>query len=316
MSHLRSNSGRPGLTLVEVLVVILIIAVLAILLLPAIQAAREAARRSQCTNNLHQLGIALNAYEASFGTFPGGSNGRGYSLLCMILPQIEQGSVYSALNFSVGPVRQAAFNITVQTTAIAGFVCPSDRNLQAGGLIGTSYAGNRGVDTRIGPCNGAFYKSAEAPFGPNDFTDGLTTTALMAEWVSGPRVLAARDPLGSIFGVGGSLNGPAHFNAFVASCASIDPETASVDNNTKGSPWVLGGYANTLYNHNILVNGHSCQSDGFVQEGAYAAGSGHPGGANVLFGDSHVAFISGTASLENWRAIATRNGNEVVSASE
>ena len=134
---MRPTHSRGGFTLIELLVVIAIIAVLIALLLPAVQSAREAARRIQCTNNLKQLGLALHNYHDAVQVFPPGyvaarrffdaetDTGPGWSWASMILPQLDQGPLFSAINFSL-PV-QAPANATAARTNVAGFLCPSDQ---------------------------------------------------------------------------------------------------------------------------------------------------------------------------------------------
>src|ERR1700737_3957102 len=92
---------RRGFTLIELLVVIAIIAVLIALLLPAVQAAREAARRSQCVNNLKQIGLGLHNYLESRGAFPQGYGPSGWGPLAMMLPNLEQQTLFNAINFSI-----------------------------------------------------------------------------------------------------------------------------------------------------------------------------------------------------------------------
>src|SRR2546422_9925618 len=138
---MRRNRWR-GFTLIELLVVIAIIAILIALLLPAVQMAREAARRTQCKNNLKQHALAAANYESKFGCYPPGSfipeDGSGYPCtgdgngvmtdwaghLIFILPDLEQSQIYNAINF--GKCREGLANRTAFTQIIATFLCPSD----------------------------------------------------------------------------------------------------------------------------------------------------------------------------------------------
>jgi prepilin-type N-terminal cleavage/methylation domain-containing protein/prepilin-type processing-associated H-X9-DG protein len=137
-----SKPSRRGFTLIELLVVIAIIAVLIALLLPAVQAAREAARRAQCVNNLKQLGLAINNYESSGGSYPTGTityqespldcsqARRGYSFFCLCLPFMEQQSIYNSVNFALPaggiPAPQTGANFTGLVAQINSLICPSD----------------------------------------------------------------------------------------------------------------------------------------------------------------------------------------------
>ena len=133
----RSRPRSWGFTLIELLVVIAIIGVLIALLLPAVQQAREAARRSQCVNNLKQIGLALHNYVDANGAYPGNESGwtsgigHANTWMAMILPYVDQASLYDRLNFgflgSGNSGTQAIFaNKTAYNTMIAGFACPSD----------------------------------------------------------------------------------------------------------------------------------------------------------------------------------------------
>ena len=142
---------RRGFTLIELLVVIAIIAVLIALLLPAVQAAREVARRAQCSNNLKQIGLAMHNYHSSNDKFPqgmsqsafalnyaGGYSGWGeWSAQAEMLPYLEQAPVYSAINFCFGMIHGygGACNLTASTRVIDTFCCPSDNNVAFGGAL-------------------------------------------------------------------------------------------------------------------------------------------------------------------------------------
>src|SRR3954468_10767478 len=149
MLHSIRTSKSRGFTLIELLVVIAIIAILIGLLLPAVQAAREAARRAQCVNNLKQIGIALHNYHDAALSFPPGRmqpylgflNGKGgicwrggLSVHVLILPFLEQTNLSNAFNFSTSRIRTAPStptceaNVTVGVTQLAVWLCPSDNN--------------------------------------------------------------------------------------------------------------------------------------------------------------------------------------------
>jgi len=163
------SSRSRGFTLIELLVVIAIIAVLIALLLPAVQSAREAARRSQCVNNLKQIGLGLHNYHQAVGSFPPGqlqaTNQKSYpgyagwtewSAHSMILPYMEQTPLYNSINFSFcgGYDDGTDINGTAWTTVVAGFLCPSDGKAAKGAVPrGTgspntnSYRGSIGTTT-------------------------------------------------------------------------------------------------------------------------------------------------------------------------
>ncbi len=160
---------RSGFTLIELLVVIAIIAVLVALLLPAVQQAREAARRSQCKNNLKQIGLAIHNYEGAFNVFPFGK-GAGYAFLgapayprwsaqAMILPYLEQAPLYNTLNFNNPPdtpgmagavptfmpayQSPGGINTIGSQTLIPAFLCPSDVSVSSTWAGANNYCGNQ-----------------------------------------------------------------------------------------------------------------------------------------------------------------------------
>ena len=213
---------RSGFTLIELLVVIAIIAVLIALLLPAVQQAREAARRSQCKNNLKQIGLGLHNYEATFSQFPPGrmtpSRGQGVGMPCWyghlsplyhILPFIDQANLYNQLDHSETRVRASGpaclKNAFVKTLALPVFMCPSDPR-HTPGINTNSYRANFGshvyggrrfnsdvaVDPVYTPRAAAAIDGAlGGSFGDNggikmgQFTDGTSNTAMYAERMIG-----------------------------------------------------------------------------------------------------------------------------------
>jgi prepilin-type N-terminal cleavage/methylation domain-containing protein len=304
--------SRGGFSLIEVLVVFAIIGLLLALLLPAVQAARESARRAQCSNNLKQFGLAMHAYAALTGAFPPGGVGNGYSLHVMLLPTLEQTALYNSINFQrdASETVVGSPNNTAVGTVISTFLCPSDR-ASVGAHAWTSYAGNAGIQYPGNVRDGVFPFTSPAAL--QAITDGLSQTCSMSEWVLSPTDPNNRDAKGSIFATPGGYSEPKQFIPFVDACNSLDYSKCEIASNFKGENWLFGTFGGTLYNHTNKVNGASCLSEGQVQLGAFTASSRHFGGVNSLMADGPVRFCSETLSLQAWRALGSRSGGETVS---
>lgn len=305
-SHPKRSVFAAGFTLVELLVVIAIIGILIALLLPAVQAAREAARRSQCTNHLKQIGLALANYESSFKVYPPGrvgcdSDGPGAKVLVyqrtgtsgfvMLLPSVEQQALYDKFDFSNGPWPadtsnwNAGGNIDVIAQRVPTYLCPSDnseptKNFSNNVAATGNYAfvtGTRGPSLRLDNLvkydnTGIFYYLKAHRIA--DVLDGLTNTMFVGEVIE-------------------PHTGP---SSNIWSYASVHTNCQrSTENPINTSPGEGVVYTSGTWGR---VNG--------------AFASRHPGGANFVFGDGHVSFLSETIDLESYRALSTRAGNETI----
>jgi len=305
---------RFGWTLMEVLVVLGVIGLLVALILPAVQSAREAARRMSCFNNLKQLGLALGAYESVLHSFPFATNPNDFSPHVMMTPFLDQKPLYDSINFSASS--HAPQNSTVANSSLAGLCCPSD------GLVGSfsvgflSYPACVGYGAQLtaepGHSNsGVFVYSFENPIRIAGIVDGTSNTIAMSEWLIGAnRINPTSDAKRDVF-ITPELIGPQEFDAFVGACVESTEKANFAD---KGLGWCEGQLGRSLYNHNLTINQKTCLNDGYVQEGAWTAGSAHAGSANVLFADGHATSARDTTDLSVWRALSTRNGGEIVGA--
>ncbi|OJW16346.1 MAG: hypothetical protein BGO49_18520 [Planctomycetales bacterium 71-10] len=306
-----------GFTLIEVLSVVAIIGLLVAILLPAVQAAREAARRGRCSNNLRQFGLALNAYEATHRVFPQGNNRPG-PMHVVLLPHLDQQPLYASFNFADDP--SSSFdspmgpNSSAMQAEVAVFLCPSDI---AGPLAGrTNYPGDAGFGATLAATpperEGLFTEQVGVYIGPAAVQDGVGHTMAASEWAIGRP--SYRDPLASVYKIAPIQVQPGEFDAYVEACRSAVPETATMALIAKSAFWSSVGFCNTLFDHDLPPNGHSCSNGDGINLGVWTAGSRHPGGVHALFVDGHVQFIRETIEPATWRALGTRHGGEVVGA--
>jgi prepilin-type N-terminal cleavage/methylation domain-containing protein/prepilin-type processing-associated H-X9-DG protein len=319
MTKTRTCSKTHGFTLIEVLIVLFIIGLLTALLIPAVQAAREAARRAQCLNNLRQLGLGFSNYESTYGQFPGNRNGLDFSPHIQILPYLEQYALYSSLNLSIGPTIPNPATLTIKNTRITQFICPSDSLGYWGPL--TSYAGCQGDGTETrggGPSTNGIFTDVPYPVVVHHVSaaavrDGLSNTVAFGEWLTGPGPASQSDTPRRRLIFQPSVDNPGFVASaeFVSRCQTLTnmvPNTSPVG---KGRDWFSSGLTKSVYNHALVLNDPTCYNT-FTSSIIFGvtAGSLHPGGCNMLMTDGHASFVRETISLPIWRSMATVNGGE------
>ncbi len=319
MRRERSSPSR-GFTLIELLVVIAIIGVLIALLLPAVQAAREAARRAQCTNNLKQIALAMHNYHDRVGTLPPGMTGccNGTWQL-FTLTGMEQSNLYNAYNFD-RPRYSDAANVTVVTNRMNSFLCPSDQvkndypvfvtlNGVQFGVTSHNYAANFGTtDLNQQPLvNGvpflgapfcdmiAGYTNADHPASPNKggtksfqtITDGLSNTLLVSEVV---------------LPTGADLRGFSWWGDAAGFESYLGPNSTQPD--------VIYRIAYCKYPMGQNPPCIAATTSLYAMQGAR---SRHPGGVNAAMADGSVKFFKNSINLFTWRAVSSSQGGEVIS---
>ncbi|MCB1015065.1 MAG: DUF1559 domain-containing protein, partial [Acidimicrobiales bacterium] len=303
-------------------VVIAIIGILVSLLLPSVQAAREAGRRLQCTNNLRQIGLSLHNHHDAHQAFPAGATAgpglglsQGISTHGHFLPYIEQQSIYDLIDFKY------AFddprNVGAHNAEVASFVCPTDTDempLELGGR--TSYYGNQGtsivftppaegnVNENMPPPDGVFYLGSEISIA--DVTDGTSNTAAFCERLFGDGSNAIVTPESDTFQPG---TYPATADEAYADCMACAIDDLSKQGRSiNGAPWLRAYHSTTMYWHAAPPNTRSCMYP--PSRIMTTAGSRHSGGVNVVMCDGSVHFVANSVQLAVWRALGTREGGE------
>lgn len=301
--------------------VIAIIGVLIALLLPAVQAARESARRTECSNNLKQLGLALHNYHDLHNTFPPGRvrsrvDGVGlvYSAFAQILPQLEQSACYASINFDLNADRGVfggPQNATARATRIFQFHCPSDPTsaFDLPDQAPTNYQMSVGTLHPVARNNGVLFENSGVRLA--DLRDGTSMTAVVSELVRSETLGTNR-----VIEVPGSL-----IVSYEATCLPAGPPRQSA----RGNRWIYAAPNHTMYSHHRAPNDKLPDCRGGSPFGDQtnavwdrlsldtAARSYHPGGVNVLLGDGSVRFAKETMAVAAWRALGTRAGGEIIS---
>jgi prepilin-type N-terminal cleavage/methylation domain-containing protein len=343
-----ASRNRRGFTLVELLVVIAIIGVLVALLLPAVQAAREAARRSQCSNNLKQIALGMHNYHDVHKKLPAyiyrnGQNDawQGYSAFTMILPFLEQDAVYQDVRtasqnnyfgWNSGQVERA------RSARIGTFQCPSDSRFPASATGRENNTGcNYGVSfgstllwANIGEQNGMFrgptdsitnvtQVSREITFA--DVQDGLSNTLMLSEHLSGDNNnnFLMTGPTSEVRRNSAGPAGPTLFpsqadlETWGQQCLQLTDHLS-----TNGNHWIAPLPTQTAFNTVAPPNWRfpNCQwsPSGYSSDrnGLYAPRSRHPGGVNAALGDASIRFISETVNLVTFQRLGARNSGVAI----
>jgi prepilin-type N-terminal cleavage/methylation domain-containing protein/prepilin-type processing-associated H-X9-DG protein len=315
--------GQQGFTLVELMVVIAIIGVLVSLLLPAVQTAREAARRTQCTNNLRQLALAAHSFHDTYRKLPSSIRPAGLTPLPRIsghiqmLPLIEQKNAYDQYDQTRNWNDPA--NALVTKTVVKSFLCPSTPEpKRLDGLpeanpwepnvaAVTDYSPTIGVDDRLQAANlvdfagpGMMPKNTEPRLA--QVTDGLSNTILYAESAGRPYLFRRNQRVGGL--PANRVNG----GGWVRPASDLTLDGSSYDGVMIPGPCALNctngeDFGRTPFPHPY-----------YGSEGSAEAYAFHPGGANFAFGDASVRLLSQNVSIRDFARLVTRDGGETVTA--
>lgn len=327
-----------GFTLIELLVVIAIIGILVSLLLPAVQQARESARRMQCQNNLKQLDLALQNHESVLREFPSGvvrrrwaqqptwSSGHwAWGVFANLLPYVEQNSLHDELHLDKPLLGAPPFfpilpeHRNVVNKPVGLYLCPSDfgtvlddryRPLNYVACLGSGVrtpTQEAGTDSDV---DGVFYANSRTR--PRDITDGLSNTLAFSETTlgrgnPGPDGFVVFTPPSQPEDVWAAL-----FPWVTVTLSDSACNSAGAFGVTRGNTWASASHLSGFFNAYLPPN--SPRSDCIIHysfsPGWVAARSRHINGVNTAFADGSVRFVSDTVDLTTWRSLSTRDGGE------
>ena len=335
MLFTRRRMKRSAFTLIELLVVIAIIAILIALLLPAVQQAREAARRSQCRNNLKQFGVALHNYNETHGMFPranfasqwdnGGNTTptptptnpwRSFSAHAMLLPFLDQAQLYSEIDFNRRYTDSP--NNTLNNTIISAFLCPSDLEFPSGD------SGNNYV-VSAGPTTFWFgtYANQVGMFNRNrsvkvkDVLDGLSSVIAASEAITGDNVSAFDPKRDLVKGITTNWGGQTRWPKATLDAYGSDCLGGTSYHSHGHREWMNGIGQQTVFNTMNTPNStnpdcYRGTGGWYDAEGIHTARSLHAGGVHCLLGDGSVRFVSDNIDLETWQNLGdVRDGTPV-----
>ena len=312
---------RSGFTLIELLVVIAIIGVLVGLLLPAVQQAREAARRSACSNKMKQQGLAIHNFaDVNPEMFPAGwvgeyesgewhgDEGEGFGFASRMLPFIEENNVYKTINFNQQVSHSS--NAAARTTVISTFLCPSD-SYGSGDLFNPGAEGSGEETPDASPGSNQYARSnypgvfGSEHMGGHDDHDDLT-----AALSGGDEGLEPGEGNGIFFAGGANGQNAVKFKS-VTDGLSKTVMIGERDSRLGGSLWIgRGDGLEAGMSRVIGVGEHVFNSGGEAHFEDFF--SSHPGGVSFVFADGHVAFLSDGMSESLFQSLSTRAGGEVV----
>lgn len=332
---MRTSARRDGFTQLELLVAIAILGVLAAIIIPAVQAARESSRRTQCQSHLRNFGDAIHAYEATMRhwppkmdrthqqMFPSGSTWQSrtyYSTHVLLLPFLEMTPLWSRIDMTQPAPPHHARKLVGEpfTEVVPIFLCPSDR-----GEFGTNFRFCTGAEVSWAEASGAF---ADLDGNGAKITDGLSNTAAMSERIKADERIDPYDWQEDYWFTGvANLPGYTGISAddLIPICMANSPPPPLYDPFV-GHTWQYAAWDTTWYNHaagpnsrvpdctTVLYDPVTTNRTG-IAPGIYSARSRHPGGVNLLMMDGAVRFVSENIDLATWRAVATRADGESAS---